>query len=426
MTPGRDAGSGTRLARACARSLSAAVLLGSAWAAARGAEEPPSGLPAGPWILKPSLTAGYALNTNVFYQSAESVPAPVSDYERHVTPAVMATLPFRNSSFTLAFDASRLDYKDTYLNQHWSYDGAADLALVFSSADRLSLRAKRTLGIAETMAFDPGGEYRFQGAGFDLATYEVEAGRAVLGHRGYRARIAWSSLSFDPGANPDFFEFRGYETQVSYREPVSQRTWIVGDYEGRHFDHYYANVGGEPYRLERTDMLRVGVEGKLGEHQPYFVLAGWGQFRFPGSPGSDYNGWVLEANLTTELGPSTTLLFNLSRRPWPSFYEPNNYYLVEGASAKIERRWLDRLSAGAELAFQSSSYPEPTPPEAGETQARPPRYDRTARVALYANLMILEEFGFRVSIEESRRTSNIRMQDYRGGVYFAGIVLGWI
>jgi hypothetical protein len=389
--------------------------------------EPPTGLPAGPWVLAPSLVAGYGRNSNVFLQSAEATPGPVSDTVLRVTPGLVATLPFRNSALKFSFSATRLDYGKIKLTRNLSREGSADLALVFATTDRLSLRAKRTLGIAETIAFDPGGEYRFQGQGFDLDTYEVEAARDVLGHPGYKARIAWSALSLERGASLNFFEYRGYEAEGSFREPVSPRTWIVGDYEGRRYDHYLLPAAGGspiPYRQERTDMLRAGVEGRLGEHEPFLVLVGWGRFRFPGSKGSNFDGLVVEANAAAGLGPSTTVFLDVTRRPWPSFFYDNNVYLVEGATARIEHRWLERLSAGAELGWHRASYMDPVP-EPNE-QAGLLRRDRTLRAALYANLMMLEKLGFRVSIEENHRSSNAVEQDYRGRVYFVGIALGWI
>jgi len=58
---------------------------------ARGAQELPERsdvLVAGPWLLAPTLTAGWSNDTNVFYQS--QITDPTADQVFHVMPEVKA------------------------------------------------------------------------------------------------------------------------------------------------------------------------------------------------------------------------------------------------------------------------------------------------------------------------------------------------
>ena len=412
--------------------LAIVLVLGAACAAASSrsaASDLPEGMLVGPWILAPSLTSGFAYDTNVFLASSTSTSSgTISDRVLRVTPGLVAALPFRESLLKLDYSVTRLDYGKTPLERNLSRDAGIDLALNFSTQDRLSLRANRNLGVAETLAFDPGGEVVFRGQGFDLTTYEIEAAREVFGHRGYRVRLSREALSFDPGTTVAFFEFRGIDAEVDYREPLSPRFWAVGDYEGRRYDHFLADEptgSHEPFRKEDSDVVRVGLQGQLGEREPFLVRVGWGRFRFPGSEGSEYRGIVADASLVIRSVGRTELELGLQRRPWPSFFLNNNYYLVNSANLRLSRRWLQYSTMGIEGWWQEATYGDPVPMNVPQ-QPGLTRVDRTLRASVYANLMIRERLGVRISVDENHRNSNYLGAGFEGRVYFAGIVLGWI
>lgn len=387
-------------------------------------EEPPEGLPAGPWILAPALLAGYSGDSNVFYESPSM--GPVSDPLRTASPSLRATLPFRNSRFDLAYRATKSDYDEVVLARSVSQEFGATLSLVFSSYDRLEASASRTLGSSDTQVFDPGGEAVFRGLPYDFDEQTVGISRRVQGKRGWDVYVTRSVLDYADDPDATFFDYDGLEATALYREPLSPKMWLVADWTGRWFDEYDAadtDPDREPTWQERSKLFRAGLQGFLGTGRPYQVVVGLADFGLTGASTSTYRGWTADGALVTRFGAATSLEVRASRRPWPSFFLEGNFYVNEAASARLERRWLRQSRLGAEGRWSRATYTEPVPEGlAGEGIVRA---DRTVRLRVYANLMVHERFGIRLSVDDDRRTSNFEYAEYRKRVYFVGILLGW-
>lgn len=400
--------------RLLVRALPLLVAVGQAGAA--GTLETPDGICVGRWILKPLFDLGYSRDSNVFYAS------PGRDLQADdVTTAaatLKATLPFRNSRFTTDYRAIRTDYRTISLPRKLSRDFGADLNLKFSTMDRLEFKARETYGTADTKLFDQGGSTVFRGDPYHYSTQQIEAAREEYGHRGYVFRLASNRLDFDPTAL-SFFEYTGYEGFAEYKEPLSSRLWLVGSYEGRRYDNFLANdtsLNRTPFRRERSDLYWVGALGLLGPDEPFVLRAGWARFRFPGTVGPVSGDFTLEGSLQLHLGASTRLRLRASRRPWPAYFtsgtESVNKYVVESLFARVERLWLEFSTAGVEASF-------------GRYRFGRLRQDRAISARVYANLMLRERIGFRVSIEGSRRNSEKEFE-YRKAVILVGLVLGWL
>jgi hypothetical protein len=399
-------------------------LLVAAGAAGAGTLEAPDGIPVGPWILKPLFDLGYSRDSNVFYAP------PGGDLEADdvmtAAAALSAKLPFRNSLFTADYHAVRTDYRTISVPRKLARDFGLGLELKFSTMDRLDLTAHETYGTADTKLFDPGGATVYQGVPYYYSTQQIEAAREEYGHRGYVVRLTGNRQDFD-STELAFFEYTGYEGFLEYREPLSSRLWLVASYEGRRYDDFLANQrspNGAPAWRERSELYWVGVRGLLGPEEPYVLRAGWARFRFPGTAGSASGDLTLEGSLQLHLGGSTGLHVLASRRPWPTYFtfegEQVNKYVVESLLARVERRWLDFSTVGVEASFGHYRF-DRLP---GGSQ----RKDKATGAKVYANLMIRERIGFRVSIEQGRRTSDheFAVYEYRKTVYWVGLVLGWL
>mgnify|MGYP001061094905 CR=1 FL=1 len=405
----------------------AAVLAVSAWLAPAPlaqVEEPPEGLPVGPWILAPALLAGYSGDSNVFYASAEQ--GPVSDALRTAAPSLRATLPFRNSRFDLAYRATKDRYEEVELVRTLSQEFEAALSLRFSSHDRLEASVSRTLGSSDTQVFDPGGETVFRGQPYDFDRQTVGIQRMVPGKRGWDVRATRSVLDYSDDPAVAYFDYEGFEATALYREPLSPKTWLVADWTGRWFDQYDSAdtaPGREPVWKERSGLLRAGVQGLLGPGRPYRVLVGLADFRLTGGSTSSYRGWTADGTLVTRFGAATFLDVHASRRPWPSFFLEGDFYVNESTGVRVEHRWLRRSRFGVEGRWSRAGYESPIPE--GYVGEGIVREDRTLRVGVYANLMVHERFGVRISVDDDRRTSNYEFAECRKRVYVVGILLGW-
>ncbi len=427
-----------RRAWICGVAIVAGLAAGASLSPATAAAPEPEGIAVGPWILAPSLIAEYTYDTNVFLNSRVVQGNVLADHASRMSPALRAALPFGDSRLTLDYKWTKLQYGSARLERDVSQEGGVALTLGFSTQDRLSLSARKTLGIAETSAFDPGGEVVFKGAGFNLATYQIEAAREVYGQRGYRVQLLASRLRFPQSQAVSFFEFSGFTGVAEYREPLSPSHWVVVSFEGRRYDHTLSS--GEPPDTprEESDLIMTGLRGQFGKNESYSLQLGWADFRFPGSLASNFRGFVADASATQDLG-RTRFILGLGRRPWPSFLRDNNYYVVDRLGVKIERHLLGDSLFGVDLTVYRSTYGDPTTMPTPTPQPTPSpetlvRRDRTFRGELYATLMIRDRVGFHLSVVENRRSSNYQGflgstavgADFSGRAYFAGFVFGWM
>lgn len=385
----------------------------------RAAEPPPEGIAAGPWVLAPALFTGFSLDTNPFYRNDAALASNPDHVTRvsRLAPRLRAVLPFRNSEFDFSYEGSRRTYSQDSASSQWGHEIDSDLVLRLGTGDQVVIHGDRTSGSAETRLFD-GGEVVYDGSRYRYANLGASLERSVYGRPGWLVELRRSTLDFDP-TQVLFFEFRGYEGSGSWRQPLSPTTWALAEYEGRRFDHILAtDPSGKPFRNESTDVMRVGVQGMLGDARQYYRFRlGKASSRFPGAPGPDYHGWVGDAVVNLAPGPSSSLVASAGRRLWPSFYGDNNYYVATSAGLRFEverRRQVfggsaDWVLATYELAIPGNSI----------------RRDRSLRLEAYATLQIRRSFGVRVGVSHARRRSSVDATAYDGTAVTIGTLLGW-
>jgi hypothetical protein len=401
------------------------------WRGAASQETPPKGFPAGPWILAPTVVAGYEHNTNVFLE--DEIEDPTSDYSLVVEPEITATLPFRNSYLDFHYKATWRDYGSAFPDEKLAQELGVRLSLLFASMDRITIGGNRIFGVAATEEFDPGGEVVYDGKEFDLTDYSVELKREVQGRRGYRIQVRRSELDFDPAPDLRFFDFKGWSGEAEYREPLNENLWIIGAYSGSRTDHFCKNLDplgnpcpppSEPLRKESTDTASLGLRGVLAANQPFYLRVGSASYRYTLRTGSNFQGVTAEGSLGIPIGGGTSLRFGLSRRPYPSFYFNSNFYLVERVDTQLQHDWRNgAASAGLRAFFSRSRYSNaidfPGFPQDGTV-----RRDTILRGELYANVFLVKRFGLSTVVSWQSRDSNIEGEDYEGESYFLGLTYG--
>lgn len=400
----------------------------SGGAFAQSAIEPVNleGIQAGIAVIAPSMTVGYAYDTNVLQRPADSIPPPEPDRVLTLQPAVLITIPFSNSLFRFGDVMTYVDYDQTPQAQgKTSNDAEADLTLNFGSLDQLELAAHNVAGVAETIAFDPGGEIGFQGNNFTLHNEAVTLSRVLSGARGYRVGLERNALRFDESALGNFYNYRGFEGEAAYFQPLSSTTRLAFGYLGSRYDQYDSADPSTVSRTENGDSVYCQIEGQLGPRQPYTARLGWERLSFGGIdtiPGGNFSGVVGQASLSAIVGGGTTFSVIAQRQPYRSYDQFNSYYMSNLIAGAVERLFLKGTSVGGSLLFGMNGYAQPTPQ--GDSSYY--RQDRRVQLEAHANIALAERVAFRVSLARNRRYSNAPGADYNNTVVFGGFVLGWI
>lgn len=391
------------------------------------AEDVPDGIPVGPWILAPSFQTSYEADSNVFYRSEDSVDdddVSRRDQVSKIGGAIVATLPFGNSSLELNYLANKESYAENSFPRDLTQVAGFDLELKFKTGDVLSFRDSYRRDFARAEEVDAGGEVTsFEGEPYNINRWEVELSRTDPRRQGYVLRVRRQDFNYEGEKDIGFFEYRGFDNSFEYRQPLPEgRSWVVR-YGSRRFNHYdplYVDAPhGVPFRKEKSDSVMLGVLGALGEGQPFFVNIGYGRFRYEGLDESNFDGLVGRAAWRLQVGGRTQLDVEAIRRPLPSNSE--THYINNAVRADLEREWL-RFESGTELELSQNNYAEVSE-DFGECDGR--RKDTTYKAEVYWGWRVHERLRFRMSSFYSRRSSTCDLSDYKAAGIETGIALGW-
>jgi len=416
-----------RSSRRAAASIVATFVWGSAFPQSANEALNAEGIQAGPVIIAPSLTVGYAYDTNVLQQPTNTDPVP--DEVLTLQPAFLLTVPFSNSWFQFGDVLRYVDYNETPQTQgKTSNDALANLTLNFASLDQLVLSAHSVAGVAETLAFDLGGEIGFQGNEFTLHSQAVVLSRLAPGARGYSFGLEHTALRFDSAITANFYNYRGFDAEASYYQPLSPNTRLAFGYVGSRYDQFSVEDPTTVSRTESGDLVFGQIEGQFGPRQPYTLRLGWERLAFGGleaAAGGDFSGVVGQFNLSAIVGGGTTFTVAIQREPYRSYDAYNSYYVSNLAVGSVERLFRQRTSVGGSILFSINGYRRPSEQVVdGETQVFY-REDRRVQLEAHANIALAERVAFRVSFARNRRYSNASFANYNNTVVFGGFVFGW-
>jgi hypothetical protein len=341
-------------------------------------------------------------------------------------PAVQLTVPFSNSTFKFGDTLTWIDYKNTLQTSgRTSNDAAADLDLRFASFDELELSARSITGIAETLAFDPGGEVKFDGKPYTLHTEAAALSRVVEGLRGYRLSLRRNALAFEPSETVNFFNYSGFDGEAAFVQPLSSNAHLSFGYLGTRYDHFDLHAP-DPYAVFRTesgDTAYVQLDGQLGPRQPYSVRAGYERLDFTGNAAKNYSGFIGLAKMSVIVGGGTVIGLSAQQQPYRSFFGDNNFYVFDLIAASVDRPFPRGSSIGALANFSRTAYTEAVEQPDG---AFVYRQDRTVYFEVYGNLAVSERVIFRLSAWKNRRYTNFQGADYNAFAVIGGFVFGWL
>ena len=118
----------------------------------------PPGFQWGSLFVAPSLATGLFVNSNPFNRSYDDLANSknAGDIISILNPAVIATLPFRNSYFRTTYAGVFRNYQDPNTASNNAQDLQVDLNLRFASYDQLEFKADQEWGAADTFRYDGG------------------------------------------------------------------------------------------------------------------------------------------------------------------------------------------------------------------------------------------------------------------------------
>ena len=400
--------------------------------------ELPDGMAARNWILSPYFRSDYRYNNNIFYRS--NAGDPESDRVATLTAGLVATMPFRNSGLSLSWESAYRDYGDNVFERNIDHRLDANFTLNFSSGDTLTVSDRFILGITDVQDLDIGGELTFAGEGYRDNRATVELSRTQPNRQGYSIRVARIDLNFDDEPAVQFFDFRGFESAFEYRSPLPAQKWLTASYELRRFDNFKRCPVqdpadptcetpqleiGVPYRQEVADSLLVGMRGRLGRDQPFFLKVGWGRFRYEDQPtAKEYDGPVLQGRWRLGLGSESSLDVLLLRRALPSNFD--SYYIINELQTRFRRQWLGQSSYGSAVTYSRNRYGNVLTVTDGTFDCGGQlRRDVFFQGAAYVEWAPIDRMSIRMEGRHLSRSSSCAGSSYDSNEISTAISLGW-
>jgi hypothetical protein len=399
----------------CARAASFALVLLAPTCAAL-AQETADGFILGRWILAPWMGARYGVDSNVFRE------VEGQEEEDTITGwggGLEALLPFRKSMLRLNYEATDLEYAENVFDRTLAQKIGADLELSFRSGDVLALRESYTQDFAR---IEEQVEDVFTGQPYNINQWEVELRRELPQQQGYRMRVRRRDLIYEDTLTTGFaFEYRGFDNSFEYYQPLGERSKGVAQYRMRRFNHYDPtdpDAVGTAFRKEETDSLLVGLQGQLGDQQPYQVRLGYASFKYKGVDSEDFTGIVGALNWRIVLGGRTDLRLSLTREPLPSNFD--TFYINNELRSLLTRQWR-RFEGGADLRANLYTYGD----EDLTVGCTGTRQDTSYDAGLFWEWKIHPRFSFDVEGHHYDRSSNCDGFDYTATSLETGFSLGW-
>jgi hypothetical protein len=393
------------------------LLVGGGAVSATLAQQPPTGLELGPWVVAPTLSTGYAVDDNVFYENEDNAD---SDRITTLRGDVRAVLPFHKSQLQLDYTVAKEHYQTIEFDRDVMQEGKVDLRLAFRSGDELRLRDTYRSDFARAEIEGLGDETGFfRGEPFSLNRWEVEFGRTDPRRQGYVIHVEREDFIYDEQVDIGSLEHRGFRNFFEYRQPLpANRSWVMR-YDTRRFNYYRpSDPVGVPLRNETTDALLFGLRGFLGEGRPYRIHLGYALFRYEGDVYTKFQGIVGTAAWALRLGGRTRLDIEAIRRPLPSNFE--TYYINNAGRAALAREW-QRFDTGAEIELTKNVYAD----EIIGYACDGPRRDFLAGGEIFGTWHAHERMRFRVSAFHKVRSSNCELADYVANGIETAVSTGW-
>jgi hypothetical protein len=313
------------------------------------------GLTIGRLTLRPYVSAAW-VDADVL---AFSSPVPVRDQYLQLAPGVTASMPVRDGTLAMEYEARLRYLSDIPQVGETSHFAGARLETPIGSRTLLRLGHRYTRATLETTVVDPGREYFFDLTRFSFNESSAQA-RVELGARLWlegEARWAWNR--FDEQGDPGFFDYdnRALRAGLGYDIGSDLRATVSYAYERLPPSPDRAIVESSAHNLLGS------LGGEVAALTSASVTMGLRRQTNPLATGesASWNGITLGGALRRELGHSTIAELQLARATEPSAYDTNAFYVNNSALLSLTTSGPFETWLRAGLGFLRNDYPNDAP-----------------------------------------------------------------
>ncbi|HEU4402238.1 MAG TPA: outer membrane beta-barrel protein [Candidatus Polarisedimenticolia bacterium] len=423
------------------------------------------GLPAGRFMLYPSLTLEYTRDDNITYASAD-LPASqrVDAGVVIIRPRILVDLPLGENRIVWAYTPQYRDYQSDRFHQSQRFTHIFDLegSLRAGPALRVIVRDHLLRGTVELQEVDRGGELTFGLVPFLLHEPEADITLDLGPRQGISLIPRYTSSRFSEGSSASFFNYqtRQVEARYNYRLGLPSVVYVYYSFQDTNQARTVAFFGNQGNTGRSAG---IGLRRTVNKAVVTQLSAGYETLTFSGGLGKNFAGPVLEASTAWQVSDVTRIDLFFRRQAFQSFFVNNNYYVSQQARLhmlqQLGRNTYWEIAAG----YQGSAYADPidfsvtpeTPPGqdsvgcggSGSPDGRIDQFesfcssigvrrrDRAVRLEIGAGYRFLRTLRLFLGYNSERRASNIAQEtvngiidpfDYHINRLFFRIEAGWL
>lgn len=407
------------------------------------------GIPIGNAVFYPSVEAVYTHTDNLFLQDSSMPNGNVSDSFWEIRPMLGIEFPFKESSIRLDFGYQYKDYRTYQLSSHNTYYGDFKGNFKFANGMALDLENHYIRGVQEVLEFDPGYEQYFSNSPFDRDAVQAGLTMPVTALNTLTVYGTYNYVHFtgDNRQQQPFYDYdqsAGGLTWKYHYSPVSD--FLV---DAEYLSSRPTNTAQDVYlyinpnRKYDQQTYLVGWEGAFGKELTGFAKAGYSKMNFKDNPFSGFSGFVSEVGLGLQTSQHTHFDLKLSREPYQSVYNVNNYYTATGGTLQVQQQVSKIFFWTLGYYYQENRYPDAVVANPAVLGLFPPlefqltqgmvRRDDIGRAFAEIGLHPTKQLSLRFNYQHENRHSNINYWDtqlrkpysYAENLFSFQVQLGW-
>jgi hypothetical protein len=327
------------------------------------------GIPLGPFEFYPSVSVETGIDGNVF--NRDEGLGVVEDEYAYIRTPLQWRLPFLNSRWDFAYTPGWNGYHQNTELDGMTHEVDTELELNFSTGARFLLGGAGLSDYLNTQAYSEG-EVAFSAQRYKLWTLALDYEHPFNARHGFQVKFDAERLRFEENAFNTFPDRNLNEIGLFYLTYVGRQTTVFVDAVIGRNEQERVDFQTDEGRWDEEG-IQAGLRRKFNERDRAEVFAGYDRLTFENSEDSHFSGIVGRFTYDRRVTASIALRAELMRKPYPSVYNVNNYYLTDRVAAFLGFEPPGRLFYVLTVSFQRNAYPDETLQFCpGETEPEPP------------------------------------------------------
>jgi hypothetical protein len=374
------------------------------------------GLPAGRFLLYPSLVLEYTDDGNVRYVGDDLGSRNViASGLIVVRPRILVDLPLGESRIRWLYSALYRDYTTDRFKQSEKLSHFFDLEALLKSRRgfTIAFRDHFVRDSLELQQIDPGGELTFGLVPFYLNEPSLELSLAMGERQSVSLIPRYTSARFDDPTQAAFFNYHRRAVEGRYNYEVAPSSTLYGFYsfDATEQERQILTLGNVSVS-SRT--VGLGLTRTLNQIVVTSVSGGYETIDFKRTVGRNYAGPVLDARAAWTLNDVTRMEVTARRQAFQSFFLNNNFYLNSQLGVRVTRQTGRSVYWTLATSFQQNAYSDPVdsnsildPTGLYQPSQRIRRKDGVLTLEAGAGFRILRTLRAFLGYNFERRQSNI-------------------